>query len=684
MKKVLLFNISVFVLIVSAYSQTVSITPEHTSGTCSDYVVFFDGAASSVATSFNFNGGSIPPGWTASDYAISSTTCPGKNSPDDSNYFWAIDLGTTAPYVGKRFVQTNAVDVSSGGYIKFYIRYGADEGSGCEDPDQPSEEVILSYSVDGGSNWIIIFEDWNTVSDKSAAWYSWYWNDITIPDGAKTSSTIFRWYQPSNSSATNDNWGLEDVTIGSNISPVSYNWFVDGGSVATTEDLTYTFPTATTYTVKYDVLFSDGITRSATTNYQVLSNQAPTLNSISNRTIPMNSGQQTVALSGIDDGDCVAQGLSLSTATASASVIPTPTYSYSSHNSTGTLYFTPASNQVGNVLLTATVTDDAANSYGSALAVSRGFSVYVNDYPTNPGAFTQPTGDKLNIDDFYDIAWGASTDQTAPVTYYLQYQLNGGSWTSIASGILTNSYINWGGHQNISLVGRTVQFRVMANDGTYVSGYTYSSTYEITDNEPPVANNISYKRFYTDTQKVFSVNAANGVLSNDTDPDNDTPLYVADPRTNSRLSLGFLTLNTDGSFTYTSDDGLKDINDTFAYYANDGQENSVSPATVTIEILTPRFTNANGTGIFSDPANWNCGYVPNIESLNIIIAAGTQLQVNQDYTCKNIQFEAGASFICTNGHTLAITGDVLNRDGEVSIDVASPIVVSSSISINNE
>ena len=682
MKKILLLNISVLVLVFCAYSQSVSITPEHSSGTCSDYIVTFDGVASAVATSFNFNGGSVPPDWSTSPYTISSTFCPGQNSPDNSSYFWATKLQSGVVYSGKRFVQTNAVNVAGGGFIKFYIRYGGDEGTGCEDPDGSSEEVELAYSTNG-TDWVIIFDDWDTDGSKSAPWYDWYWNDIAIPEGAKTSSTIFRWYQPSNSGEDWDNWGLEDVTIGTNISPVSYKWFVNGSEVATTENLTYTFPTANAYTIKYDVLFSDGITRSATTTYEVLSNQTPSLNAISDITVPMNSGQQSVGLSGIDDGDCVAQGLSLSTATANASLISTPTYSYSSPNSTGTLYFTPASNQVGNVQLTATITDNAANSYGSALSISRNFNVYVNDYPTTPGAFTQPTGDKLNIDDLYDIAWGASTDQTAPVSYNLQYMLNGGSWTTIDNGILTNSYTNWGGHQNISLVGRTVQFRVMSYDGTYPSGYTYSSTYDITDNEPPVANDITYKRFYTDSQKVFSVNAANGVLSNDTDPDNDTPLYVADPRNNVSLSYGYLTLNADGSFTYTSDDGEKDINDTFTYYANDGQENSVSPATVTIEILTPRFTNANGTEIFTDPANWNCGYVPNIESLNIIIAAGTQLQVDQDYTCKNLQFETGASFTCINGHTLTINGDVLNCHGGVVIDIASPVIISTSIIINN-
>jgi hypothetical protein len=166
-----------------------------------------------AATSFSFNGGALPTGWTASPYSVSSTTCPGKNSPDNSDYFWATSTASSGPNVGKRFVQTNAVDVSLGGSVNFYIRYGNNEGSGCEQPDASNEEVYLQYSINGGSTWVNIYEDWNTTGTGSYAWYNWHWNEITIPQAARTTNTIFRWYQPSNSGTSYDNWGLEDVSI---------------------------------------------------------------------------------------------------------------------------------------------------------------------------------------------------------------------------------------------------------------------------------------------------------------------------------------------------------------------------------------------------------------------------------------------------------------------------------------
>lgn len=166
-----------------------------------------------AATSFSFNGGALPTGWTASPYTVSSSTCPGKDSPDNSDYFWATATASSGSNIGKRFVQTNAVDVSLGGNVEFYIRYGNNEGSGCEQPDASSEEVYLQYSVDAGANWVNIYEDWNTTSAGNYDWYLWHWNSIPIPTGAKTTNTIFRWFQPSNSGTNFDNWGLEDVSI---------------------------------------------------------------------------------------------------------------------------------------------------------------------------------------------------------------------------------------------------------------------------------------------------------------------------------------------------------------------------------------------------------------------------------------------------------------------------------------
>ena len=63
-----------------------------------------------------------------------------------------------------------------------------------EDGERPSEEVWLQYSVSGGP-WVTFYDDWDTDFNKSAAWYSWYDNDIDIPAEAWSASTQFRWYQ---------------------------------------------------------------------------------------------------------------------------------------------------------------------------------------------------------------------------------------------------------------------------------------------------------------------------------------------------------------------------------------------------------------------------------------------------------------------------------------------------------
>jgi FtsP/CotA-like multicopper oxidase with cupredoxin domain len=84
----------------------------------------------------------------------------------------------------------------------------------------------------------------------------------------------------------------------------------------------------------------------------------------------------------------------------------------------------------------------------------------------------------------------------------------------------------------------------------------------------------------------YTVNAAGslnvpaaGVLTNDTDADGDplTAVLAAGPDAGSSL-----TLNADGSFSYTPNPAL--TSDSFTYFANDGFESSLSPAVVSITI----------------------------------------------------------------------------------------------------
>ena len=94
-------------------------------------------------------------------------------------------------------------------------------------------------------------------------------------------------------------------------------------------------------------------------------------------------------------------------------------------------------------------------------------------------------------------------------------------------------------------------------------------------NQAPTAGNDAYTT--PGTGQALAV-VAPGVLSNDADPDGPQPLVA---RNASDPALGSVSLNADGSFTYTPDLGATG-NDSFTYEAFDGD--IATPATVTITI----------------------------------------------------------------------------------------------------
>src|SRR5262249_31097222 len=91
----------------------------------------------------------------------------------------------------------------------------------------------------------------------------------------------------------------------------------------------------------------------------------------------------------------------------------------------------------------------------------------------------------------------------------------------------------------------------------------------------PVATNDS---FSVSKNTALTVSAP-GVLSNDTDADND-PLTAVKA---SDTAHGTLNLNSNGSFTYVPATDFTGT-DSFTYFANDGQLNSTNAATVTLTV----------------------------------------------------------------------------------------------------
>src|SRR5207245_1445136 len=117
-------------------------------------------------------------------------------------------------------------------------------------------------------------------------------------------------------------------------------------------------------------------------------------------------------------------------------------------------------------------------------------------------------------------------------------------------------------------------FTYKANDGSLDSNVATVAITVTAVNDAPVAANDSYT---TNEDTPLTV-AAPGVLGNDTDIDSSTltAVVVTGP------ANGTLTLNTDGSFTYTPAANFNGT-DTFTYKVNDGSLDS-HPATVNLVI----------------------------------------------------------------------------------------------------
>ncbi len=135
-------------------------------------------------------------------------------------------------------------------------------------------------------------------------------------------------------------------------------------------------------------------------------------------------------------------------------------------------------------------------------------------------------------------------------------------------------------------------FTYTANDGLLDSNVATVTITVDAVNHAPVAVNDSYS---TDEDSTLTITAA-GVLGNDTDSDSATLTAVL----GTGPASGTLTLNADGSFTYTANVGFTGT-DTFTYQASDGAALS-NAATVTIDV-TPLPVQGGGKFIVVDTTN---------------------------------------------------------------------------------
>jgi VCBS repeat-containing protein len=237
------------------------------------------------------------------------------------------------------------------------------------------------------------------------------------------------------------------------------------------------------------------------------------------------------------------------------------------------------------------------------------------------GSFTYtPAAGFSGTDSFTYVAQDAfQSSNTATVTIHVHappvavndsYDVNEGATLTVAavSGVLAND-TDPGGLSMTAVLGTGPSHGSLTlnADGSFVytpaagfsgtDSFTYTAhdafqgsntaTVTIHVHAPPVANADSYT---VDENATLTVSAASGVLANDTDPGGLTLSAVL----GTGPTNGTLTLDADGSFTYTPTTGFHGT-DTFTYTAHDSFQGS-APATVTITVLGPPVAVADSYG----------------------------------------------------------------------------------------
>ncbi len=399
--------------------STISIT---NTNQCLEYCFFPNGPQ--FGTFFDFNSGTLPTGWSASPYAVGQPCA--TNMVDNTDYFWAQATNGA----GIRQVTTNVVDVSLGGTVRFYMRYGSDDPSnGCEDPDLVDEGVFLQYSIDGGATWVNI-NTWNPTGVLTDPLYQWLEYTETIPAAAQTATTVFRWYQPQNSGTDFDNWGLDNVLISANTSG-NFVWDFGDGNTSTLQNPCHTFATAGDYTITLSVNAPNCIASSSAV--LTVADTVPPVANCQDFTVTLDaSGNASITAADIDNGSTDNCGI--------ASMTVSPNTFTSANGGQNPVVFT-VTDTAGNVS-TCTAVVNVPYNCGSVFTDTGGATAdYSNSEnvtwvftPNNAGEFVQLNFSEFNTENRFD---GMAIYNGPDITFPLIDSGSTGNFNNMPDGVWT-------------------------------------------------------------------------------------------------------------------------------------------------------------------------------------------------------------------------------------------------------
>ena len=169
--------------------------------------------------------------WSSNTGTLDSNDCTGSVSGN------ALSFNSG----GTRELATQNLNVSTGGTVSFWLRMPQNGGTGC-DAAELIDSVIVEYSIDSGATWIVIdgyipanYDNWTQII-------------LSIPQGAQSTATQFRWSQPNHAGTDFDTWALDKISIFELGTNYTYRWTpniaINNDSIAnpwviSTTDITY-------------------------------------------------------------------------------------------------------------------------------------------------------------------------------------------------------------------------------------------------------------------------------------------------------------------------------------------------------------------------------------------------------------------------------------------------------------
>jgi VCBS repeat-containing protein len=316
-------------------------------------------------------------------------------------------------------------------------------------------------------------------------------------------------------------------------------------------------------------------------------------------------------------------------------------------NANGSFTYTPTANYNGSDSFTYRASDGTLTSNLATVTIT---VTAVNDAPAAAAdAYSTPEDTALTV-----AAPGVLGNDTDPDGDTLHTVLDSGpshgTLTLHADGSFTYTpTANYNGSDS---------FTYRASDGNLASNLaTVTITVTAVNDAPTVAADT----YTTDEDTILTV-AAPGVLANDTDPDGDTLTAALA----SQPSHGTLTLNLDGSFTYTPAANYNG-SDSFTYRASDGSLPS-SLATVTLTISA-----VNDPPTVTVAAGGTCGTNDHSGTINLTVgdveSAATTLTLSA--SSDNQALVPNRNLVLARsgaGYTLTVTS-VAGRSGTATVTV---------------